>query len=241
MVNIAICDDNGVFCSSLEKMILSYKGYDINVKIFNKSMLLCNHIKNHFNFDIVFLDIEFDKDDYNGIEVGDFIRNELKNQIVQIVYVSSKEQYSMQLFDFRPMNFLVKPINQDKVFKILDTYTTIADNHLYMKYFEFECNNAINRVPVNDIMYFYSDKHNVVIVTYDNNKYTIYGKLKTIQNNELFKDFVSIHKSFFINFNYVLKYTYTEIKMLNNDILPISRANRKNVHKKMFDKTFGQN
>lgn len=240
MVNVAICDDNEIFCSSLEKMILDYKNYDINVQIFHRSTLLCNHIKNHLNFDIVFLDIEFDKDDYNGIEVGDFIRNELKNQMVQIVYVSAKEEYSMKLFDFRPMNFLIKPINKDKVFKILDTYMKITDNHVYMKYFEFEYNNEINRVPVSDIMYFYSDRHTVVIVAYDNKEYYIYGKLKVIQNNELFKDFVSIHKSFFINLDYILKYTYTEIKMQNNKILPISRVNRKSVHEKMIVKTFGQ-
>jgi DNA-binding LytR/AlgR family response regulator len=221
-------------------MILNYRGYDIKVQTFTQSTSLCNHIKEHFNFDIIFLDIEFKKDDYNGIEVGDFIRNGLKNQMVQIVYVSSKEQYSMQLFDFRPMNFLVKPITQDKVFKILDTFIAISDKHLYIKYFEFECNNAIVRVPVNDIMYFFSDKHNVNIVIYDNNRYSIRGKLDDIKSNGLFKDFISIHKSFLINLDYVLKYTYNEIKMHNNEILPISKANRKDVHEKMIIKTFGQ-
>lgn len=238
MVNIAICDDNEIFCSNLEKMILEYKDYDIHVKIFYKSMDLCNYIQNHFDFDIIFLDIEFKKYDYNGIEVGDFIRNELKNNMVQIVYVSAKEEYSMQLFDFRPMNFLVKPINQDKIFKILDTYIELIDNPIYIKYFEFEYNFKTYRLPVTDIMYFYSTGHRINIVTHRGKEYYLYGKLKAIQNNKLFEDFVSIHKSFFINLDYVLKYAYNEVQMQDNKILPISQSNRKNVHSKMVARSF---
>lgn len=238
MINIAICDDNQVFCSNLEKMILSYKEIDINVRIFNKSSLLCNYIKNHSIFDIIFLDIEFDNDNFNGIEVGDFIRNKLLNQRVQIVYVSAMEQYSMQLFDFRPMNFLVKPITQEKIFQILDTYIKLNENVIYVDFFEFKYNNEMYKLRVNDIMYFYSQKHTVIVVTYSH-EYPIYGKLKSIQNNPLFKDFVSIHKSYFINLDYVIKYAYTEIKMQDNKILPISRSNRKTIHEKMILKTFG--
>jgi DNA-binding LytR/AlgR family response regulator len=238
MVNIAICDDNEVFCSSLEKMLLEYTDYEIKVKTFLKSTSLCNHIKNHFNFDIIFLDIEFKNKDYNGIEVGDFIRNELKNQMVQIVYVSAKESYSMQLFDFRPMNFLVKPINQDKVFKVLDTYATLMDNPMCVKYFEFEYDFKTYRIPITDIMYLYSTGHRITIVTHRGKEYYLYGKLKNIKANELFKDFVTIHKSFLINLDYVLKYAYNEVQMQDNRILSISQSNRKMVHSKMVEKSF---
>ena len=240
MVNIAICDDNKIFCSSLEKILSNYNKFDINIQIFNQSKLFCNHIKEYFNFDIIFLDIEFTQNDFNGVQVGNFIRNELHNNKVQIVYISANEEYSLQLFEFRPMNFLIKPITEEKVFKILDTFAKINDKHLYVEYFEFECNSEINRIPIDDIMYFYSNKHSIGLRTHDNTNYLMYGKLNDIQSNLLFKDFVSIHKSFFINLDYVLKYSYTEIQMQNKEILPISRANRKDVHQQMIIKTFGK-
>ena len=46
---------------------------------------------------------------------------------MQIVYVSAKEEYAMQLFNIRPMNFLVKPINYQKVAYILDEYERLYD------------------------------------------------------------------------------------------------------------------
>ena len=237
MTNIAICDDNRYFCSNLENIIKQYENYDINIKIFNKSKDLCDYLANNFDIDLIFLDIEFEKDDYSGIDVGKFIRNKIKNQIVEIVYISANSYYCMQLFDYRPMNFLVKPINKTKVFQLLNTYQQISNNALKNKYFKFEVKNEIYQIEVNSIMYFYSNKHQVGIVT-RNKEYNIYNTLKIIESNQIFKDFIKIHKSFFINPYYILRISYSEIEMQNNQILSISRANRKIVREKLIKSTF---
>ena len=45
----------------------------------------------------------------SGIELAERIRNELHNDYMQIVYVSSKQSYAMELFESHPLHFLVKP------------------------------------------------------------------------------------------------------------------------------------
>ena len=83
------------------------------------------------DFDIVFLDIELPK--VSGIGVGRYIREVLKNEIVQIAYISAKEGYAMELFEFRPINFLVKPLEKEKVAKVIEKYFIITeqDNHVF--------------------------------------------------------------------------------------------------------------
>lgn len=237
MTNIAICDNNNYFCSNLENIIKQYENYDINIKIFNKSKDLCNYLINTCDIDLIFLDIEFEKDDYSGIEVGEFIRNKIKNQIVELIYISAYSYYSMQLFDYRPMNFLLKPIDKNKIFKLLNTYQQRSNSALKNKYFKFKVKNEIYQIEVNSIMYFYSNKHQLGIVTF-NKEYNIYSSLKIIENNQIFKNFIKIHKSFFINPYYILSISYSEIKMQNNQILSISRANRKIVREKLMKTTF---
>ena len=70
--------------------------------------------------DLLFLDIELG--DYTGVEVGKKIRSDIRYESMQIVFVSAKDNYAMQLFDIRPMNFLVKPVKYERVAYILEEY-----------------------------------------------------------------------------------------------------------------------
>lgn len=47
---------------------------------------------------------------------------DLRNEITQIVYVSALEEYAIQLFQNRPMDFLIKPIKQEDIDKIMNNY-----------------------------------------------------------------------------------------------------------------------
>lgn len=64
------------------------------------------------HLDILFLDIELFK--MTGIEIGHYIRNELDDMGLQLIYISGQPSYAQQLFKTQPMDFLVKPITQDR-------------------------------------------------------------------------------------------------------------------------------
>ena len=46
-------------------------------------------------YDLIFLDIELPR--MNGVAVGKYIRESLNNETVQIAYISSKQQYAMDI------------------------------------------------------------------------------------------------------------------------------------------------
>ena len=133
MIRIAVCDDEVYICTLLEDMlteILREKDVQFEIDTFSSGESLCRELERR-DFDIMFLDIELPE--VSGIDVGRYIREALKNEIVQIAYISAKEGYAMELFEFRPINFLVKPLEKEKVAKVIEKYFIITeqDNHVF--------------------------------------------------------------------------------------------------------------
>lgn len=120
-MRVAICDDSRGICLELENIIESYKkaqGYKIDLEIFYQGEQLIRYLQTQETIDVLFLDVELP--DINGIEIGKYIREELKNEQMFIIYISSYEEYSIHLFQNRPLDFLIKPLNEKIVKKKLE-------------------------------------------------------------------------------------------------------------------------
>ena len=112
MFRIAICDDDRYIGSLIEKYIHEYaleQVVDLSVEVYEAGEEMLSHFHDEGVFDLIFLDIEFPK--MNGVEIGNYIRNTLRNEVTQIVYISSMQTHAMELFEVRPMNFLIKPLS----------------------------------------------------------------------------------------------------------------------------------
>ncbi len=113
-IKIAICDDINEMCVCIENKvegILKNKSIGYEIDIFNSGEELCRML-DEIRYDLIFLDIEFPK--MNGIETGRYIREVKKDNITQIAYVSAKREYAMELFQVRPIDFIVKPLKADQ-------------------------------------------------------------------------------------------------------------------------------
>lgn len=49
----------------------------------------------------------------DGITAGSVLRGNDENDLVQLIYVSSHEEYHLQLFDVQPSGFIKKPIDPE--------------------------------------------------------------------------------------------------------------------------------
>ena len=101
MYHIAICDDNQEFCQALKNDLLKYakqKNISIHVQQFFTPEEYFTYLNENEPVDILFLDIELGK--INGVTIGKEIRKDLKNEVTQIVYVSSKESDLKEKHDF---------------------------------------------------------------------------------------------------------------------------------------------
>lgn len=231
MYNIGICDDGENICTSIEDMLLQYakrKDIQVETNVWYTGEGLRDYLAAGNHLDILFLDIELFK--MTGIEVGSYIRNVLDNMGLQIIYISGKASYALQLFKTQPLDFLVKPIFQEHVNSVMETAIKVIRRK--EERFEFRQGKGHYYVPMGDIVYFGSEGRKVKIITL-NETYEFYGRLKEVAKL-LSDDFIAIHKSYIVNREYVFRYTYEIVEMIDGTILTISLPNRKLVRDKLL-------
>lgn len=229
-MNAFICDDEINTCAELEDFILQYakdRSIHIHVDVFYSGDALINYLNSENKPNILFLDIELPGT--NGIDIGHFIRNKLEDEQMFIIYISSREQYALQLFKNRPFDFMVKPFGKHEVFTVLDNiYKVIQKDSLF---FTFQNQKSLYRISYKEILYFQSNGKKINIITFDGIK-SFYGSLRNVKLPDFF---LEIHKSYRINYNYVREYSYEQVTMLNGQILNISKINRTTVRRKILE------
>ena len=225
MYNIAICDDDKAICAEFESIFSSYLSKKtVSLEIYYSGEELINQIYEGAHFDLIYLDIELHA--MNGVEVGKIIRDEIKNDNVQLVYISAKQQYAMELFDTRPLNFLVKPLKKTRIIETL--HKAMQLEMKLNKTFPVKNGMETIRVPYGEIIFFESDNRKLIIKTV-NKEYTMYGKLNDIEVN-VPDFFVRIHQSYLINSLYIKRWKPTEVQMIEEErVFPVSLSYRKNV------------
>ncbi len=226
MYNIGICDDGINICAAIEKMILNYsqsQRIELDVKVWYTGETLCEYLGQGNHLDILFLDIELF--DVTGIEVGNFIRELLGDRGMQIVYISGRTIYAQKLFKTQPMDFLIKPIIQEQINETLALAFKIIKKSTQK--FEFQNGKDYFYVSFKEIMYFCSEGRKIRIIT-SFGQQEFYGKLKEVIR-KLPQEFIAIHQSYIINKQYILKYTYEFVELIDGTILTISKTNRKHV------------
>lgn len=229
-----ICDDEKSTCTELEQILLNYaseRSVKLQIDVFYSGDSMAKYLYQENLLDILFLDIELPG--INGIEIGDYIRRILENEQIFIIYISSKRQYAMELFQNRPFDFLIKPLDDDKIYHILDKIFRIVGKSNCI--FQYQINGVIYRIQYRDIIYFQSIGRKINIIMRGETK-SFYGKLKDIEGRLPAYLFLNIHKSYVINFNYVKEYMYEKITMVNGDILNISKTNRAMVRRKILER-----
>lgn len=234
MYRIGICDDEKNTCGQIEEMVECYlkqEGYDGEVEVFYSGKELETYYFEKNQFDLLFLDIEMPGK--NGVEVGQYVRQCLEDEITDIVYISSKTHYAMRLFQCRPLDFLVKPITYEAIRRVMDIM--IKRSGMRMELFEYSCDRMVRKVLVRDIMYFYSDNKSIHMVLNTGEERRFGGKLNQVAEKLSSSVFLRIHKSYLVNHNYVSEYFPDKVRMTNGAELNISKANRKEVQDRLTE------
>lgn len=231
MFRIAVCDDHVQICTEIETIIRDSKKlklYDIEIDIFHSGESLLGYIERNHNFDLLLLDIELQL--MNGVEVGRKIREDQKDEITQILYISSKQSYAMELFDNRPLSFLIKPIDKDKLIHLIERAINISN--ISCSHFEFKQNGLIKQIMYKDIIYFSSKDKKIHMISIEGEK-IFYGRLDEVEKILPDEVFIRIHKSIIINYDYISIASYDKIQLTTGEVLSISQRYRSIVREKL--------
>ena len=162
MLNIAICDDDIQTTGRMDMLlqeIAKQNFIDIEIEVFWNGKSLADAVAQGTYFDMIYLDIEMDKED--GISAAKRIREYDKNTL--IIYVTSHENHMQESFEVRPFRFLVKPVSE----KQIESCFKSAYEEVYCEdsYFRYSYQRVNHKIPMREILYFESNKRKVFIVT----------------------------------------------------------------------------
>lgn len=219
MIKIAVCDDEVSAVQELSdkiKLFMDSKGLEYTLsKFFSGESLLSDiSIKNMY-FDAVFLDIRMNQ--MNGMDTAKEIRK--VNNKTNIIFVTALKDYVFDAFEVDAANYLVKPIEAQKLHwtleKLVTSVSLTADCFLTI-----HKSGEIKKIPFTDIMYCEVVNHHVYI--YEQNSTHEYGSKIDDLEKKLTGDFFRCHRSYLVNLKYIDSYSDGFAYLPSGEKIPIA-------------------
>ena len=216
-MKIAVCDDSREICMKITELIRE-RDKNSEISLFSDGEAL---IASGEDFDIIFLDIEMKK--LTGIETAEKLRSleEGKDGKTAIIFITAFREYMEQAFDVGAFNYITKPIDEERFFRIFEAVSKEVDSALENKFIMVKCQGIQRRFFLHDISYIESSNKKVILNT-KQGKFEVYGKLSEFE--ELLKEsFFRPHRCYLVNMENISAYDYEEIVTLDGDRLPMSK------------------
>ena len=223
MYQAAIVDDELDILNST-KALLADEFAKCNTAVafdfFTDSEDFLSMFESHFNYDIIFLDIEMPNID--GISVCRKIRQLSKDALV--IFISNKEELVFQTFEVQPFRFIRKSELKELCPSLVDSIINELKRRSPQTFTIIENNGGdVLSFDARNIIYVEAQRKECKIVTTSGDS-TVKMKLMDLEEKLESFHFVRIHRSFLVNMDYIFRITKNSIILTSGEELPISRG-----------------
>lgn len=230
MYHIAICEDDSVLRNQIVQTLSTHpRREDFVLHEFEHGEDLLANLQSGASYLLLILDIEMGA--VNGVTLGTILRQELKDPVTQILYISAYDSYAMELFNVQPLNFLKKPLDPDQLFSCVTQVLEFAPALDATLTFFFS--KQAKRVLLREIRYLESYHRKLTIHTLRGD-FISSQRLSELRGQLPYPTFFQIHQSFMVNDRYVRHIQYDKLTMDNGLELSISQAYRREVRDLLF-------
>lgn len=240
MIKIAICDD----CELDRELIFQYvneycriNNIVSEIRIFDHPDTLISECEK-FRPHIYILDIVMPM--ITGIEAARELRWNQKD--AKIIFTTSESSFALESFDVNPTNYLLKPVNKDKLYESLE----LALKHIEIdedKTITIKIKGGFRTLVLKNIMYLEYRNHIVTYCMYDGETVSTVtqriGFTEYIRVNAENMPIVQCHESFAVNIDAVDKLTKTDVYLKNGDQVPVSKSRYGQVSEAYFNNSNG--
>lgn len=217
MLRIGICDDESSARErlhfALEKLLQEENIY----YEFSSGEGLLGWLDKHAGgLDLLFLDVEMTG--LSGLETAHQIRE--KGHEVLLAFVTGYPDFVFDGYTVGALDYLVKPVNGEKLASLMERVKKKLEAEA-PQMFTINNTEGFFRLPLKDILYCYSERRIVNIVT-ALREYPFYAKLDEVEE-QLGNDFVRIHQRYLVSVREVTAIEREHVRI--GDIkLPMSRS-----------------
>lgn len=226
-MRIAICDDEKIYAEDIKQHIDTFStdnNIDFEQSIFTDSAdMLSSSIK----FDIAILDVEMNN--INGIKLGEELRK--RNPHIILIYVTAHKKYLDDALNLNAVRFFEKPLDSQRFYRGLRDAIKRIDNTSINFYLKDQ--KIMDRISAQDIVFVEIEKRKTKVVTHDK-EYHSDHHMSFWKDNLTSTIFISPHKSYIINFNYVTSYERKRIILDNKYEVNIARNRQANFYQKFM-------
>lgn len=199
MLNIIICDDEKALRRDLKQILeteLGLMGISYRIVEYSSGEEVLSEYRQIHGQKILYLDIKLDN--MNGMETARQIRQWDPSSV--IIFVTVYPEFVFQGYEVRALDYILKPYEREKITASFHNALSMLDMTKESSFF-LENRRGSLRISFDRIMYFFSERHRVHIVTTDGEK-SFYGKLGELESS-LPSCFVRIHNRYIINMKYL--------------------------------------
>lgn len=226
-MNIALCDDDEEFTGEMEAMLSPYifrKEREIHLEKYTDAELLINDVKSGRSFDVYMLDVEIAS--VNGIDAAKEIIKAAQSD-PYIIFISNYPQYMQNSFAVHPYQYIQKPVNQIKLYTVLDEILEKEKKHR-LDMTLLDTGDDV-QIPVNimDIMWIETvnaRRHTVKFHFFDRSV-SARGTISEWEESLRDYPFFQCYRGILVNIYNVHYIQGSEVLMKNGDKIPVSRKN----------------
>jgi DNA-binding LytR/AlgR family response regulator len=172
--------------------------------------------------DLIFLDIKMPE--MTGLEFIKTIKNPPK-----IILTTAFHEYALEGFELDVVDYLLKPISLERFIKAIEKAKSLHDSiiptaNLQEKHnepFYVKSDRKLVKVNPSEIIYIEGMKNYICINT-TNQKIIVHNTMSSIEEElKSYPDILRIHKSFFVNKNYIKEIEGSLIKLSSGVEIPL--------------------
>lgn len=219
-MKIAICDDEQVQLELLKKYVEewgTFRSISLQFMLFESAEAFLFQWEEDKSYDLLILDIEMGR--MNGMELAMKLREQRER--LPILFVTGFEQYMPFGYEVDALHYLLKPIQKDKLFSVLDR---AAVSRPPEEREVFQTEEGVISLPISDIWYFEARGHSCILRT-ENASYTLRMGISAVREKFGHRScFASCHRSYLVNLKHISAIEKTEAVLDDRTRLPVSRG-----------------
>ncbi len=229
-MRIAICDDEQAQQLLVEKYLLEWgEEHQISImtSLFPNGESFLFSWEEDKEYDLLIFDIEMGK--MNGMELAGEIRKQ--DEEIPILFITGYDSYMAQGYEVSALHYLLKPVNKEKLFAVLDKLQKNREKTDSEEKLLFQTEEGNLSIPISKIWYVEAYSHQSILYTQDEEyvlKHSISAVEKLLEGR---KEFIRCHRSYLVNLQHISAIVKNEIVLDNKNRLPVSRNLSKEVNK----------
>ena len=215
---VAIVDDSSVDAAFVEDILNTWaqiRQVVVQSERFDSAEKFLFRYADDKAWDILLLDIEMGAMD--GVTMAKRVRQD--NEAVQIVFITGYSDYIAEGYEVAALHYLMKPVNKDKLFAVLDR--ALEKRKQEERCLNLEAYGEMVRIPFYEIRYL--DVHQNYVTVHAKADYTVKRTLGDFEK-ELDDRFSRVGRSMIVNLKYIQRVTKTDVYLSDGTILPLPRG-----------------